>query len=431
MYLAEDRILSFALTMKAGSKWHQRIIYSAKAETDVPETVVDFIMQRRRWLNGSLAATTYSLATSGRIFTSGHSFISKALFILQLCYNVVSFLLSWFNIAAFLLATFIVCDISGSPPAESNIRAFPFGSATPIFNAVVQTLYLGMIIFQFILALGNRPTTQRRNYINSFVIFGFVQLYLFANVLYLMTRVIQDKKNHRDGENYNYITTFYSDIGSLTVWVTCASVFGVYYASAILNMDPWHMIFSYPQYLFVASCYTNILNIYAFSNSHNVSWDGKEGIWDLSEVLPSATVKKSPDAQEIYMEEPDLPQADIDFQFEATVKRALQPYMPPQIQHQRTISDDLKEFRTKLVAIYIFSNFALCLFVMNGSFDKLKFLVSVPSSPLPIDRVWPCIDLVLICRVILERTRSGTLGYGCGQLRVASSSASRAVWRTE
>jgi len=37
------------------------------------------------------------------------------------------------------------------------------------------------------------------------------------------------------------------------------------------------MFFSYPQYLFVASSYTNILNIYAFSNWHDVSWGTKGG----------------------------------------------------------------------------------------------------------------------------------------------------------
>ncbi|CAG8763527.1 43198_t:CDS:2 [Gigaspora margarita] len=48
MYLAEDRILSFEL--------------SAKAETDIPDNVPEFISQRRRWLNRFFFTTFYSIA---------------------------------------------------------------------------------------------------------------------------------------------------------------------------------------------------------------------------------------------------------------------------------------------------------------------------------------------------------------------------------
>ena len=37
-------------------------------------------------------------------------------------------------------------------------RAFPFGDkATPILNTVLKYIYLGFVLLQFILALGNRP----------------------------------------------------------------------------------------------------------------------------------------------------------------------------------------------------------------------------------------------------------------------------------
>lgn len=49
-------------------------------------------------------------------------------------------------------------DLVGNPPPGSNERAFPFGNAaTPIVNTVLKYLYLGFVLLQFILALGNRP----------------------------------------------------------------------------------------------------------------------------------------------------------------------------------------------------------------------------------------------------------------------------------
>ena len=57
MFLAEDRILCFELVAKAGDKWTLTYVKPSKAETDVPESAVELIGQRRRWLNGSFAAS--------------------------------------------------------------------------------------------------------------------------------------------------------------------------------------------------------------------------------------------------------------------------------------------------------------------------------------------------------------------------------------
>lgn len=55
--LAEDRILCFELVAKAKARWVLTYVKPSKAETDVPETAVELIGQRRRWLNGSFAAS--------------------------------------------------------------------------------------------------------------------------------------------------------------------------------------------------------------------------------------------------------------------------------------------------------------------------------------------------------------------------------------
>lgn len=49
-------------------------------------------------------------------------------------------------------------DLVGEPTDQNKHKAFPFGNTvTPIFNAVLKYLYLGFLLLQFILALGNRP----------------------------------------------------------------------------------------------------------------------------------------------------------------------------------------------------------------------------------------------------------------------------------
>jgi cellulose synthase/poly-beta-1,6-N-acetylglucosamine synthase-like glycosyltransferase len=60
MFLAEDRILCFELVAKAGDRWTLTYVKPSKAETDVPESAPELIGQRRRWLNGSFAASVVS-----------------------------------------------------------------------------------------------------------------------------------------------------------------------------------------------------------------------------------------------------------------------------------------------------------------------------------------------------------------------------------
>jgi chitin synthase len=368
LYLAEDRILSFELATKAGSKWKSKLIRAAKASTDVPETMVHFMSQRRRWLNGGLSSSLYSLMYFHRIFGSGHSIFQKVLLFIQALYNLVNFVLTWFNLSTFLLSIFVVTDLAGMPPDQSNIRAWPFGDrVTPVFNAVLQVLYVTMLVWQVLLALGNRPKGERLSYLASFVAFGFVQLYFIMNVLYLAQAIIKNKRTAPNASSYNYITHFYTDVGELTVWITCGAVFGVYYAVAFLNLDPWYMFLAYPQYLFVVSVYTNIINIYAYCNYNDVTWGSKSPA-RAKDVLPSAS------GQQTVFEEIDI--VTVDLHFEGVAKRALAPFVVRKDDTERSLQESYAAFRTKLVAAYLFSNFLLCIIVMNDSFDKLRFLVS-------------------------------------------------------
>ena len=49
-------------------------------------------------------------------------------------------------------------DLVGTAGTANNNKAFPFGNTvTPIVNTELQYLYLGSLLLQIILALGNRP----------------------------------------------------------------------------------------------------------------------------------------------------------------------------------------------------------------------------------------------------------------------------------
>ena len=374
MFLAEDRILCFELVAKEGDKWHLTYVKASKGETDVPEGAPEFISQRRRWLNGSFAASIYSLMHFGRMYKSSHNILRMFFLHVQLLYNIATVILAWFALASFWLTTSVIMDLVGTPSAANKNQAFPFGNtATPIINTVLKYIYLGFVVLQFILALGNRPKGSRTTYIVSFVVFGVIQLYLIVLSTALVVKAFTTTAAFDTKSAGAFAASFFSSQTSGIIIIALAATFGLYFVASFLYLDPWHMFTSFPQYLLIMSSYVNILNVYAFSNWHDVSWGTKGS--DKADALPSAQTTKGGDGKVAEIEEPDKPQIEIDTQFEVTVKRALTPYKPARESERKTLEDSYKSFRTRLVVAWIFSNALLVVIITSDNFNKFGFAV--------------------------------------------------------
>lgn len=254
------------------------------------------------------------------------------------------------------------------------MRAWPFGnSVTPIFNTVVEYLYLAFLMLQFILALGNRPKGSRISYITSFCFFALVQLYVMVDSVYLIVKAFSNGLGlNFSGDNADQVAqAFFSSSGTGIILLAIFATFGLYFVASFLYLDPWHMFTSFGQYLLLMSSYINVLMVYAFSNWHDVSW-GTKGA-DKADALPSAQVQKASDGKGDVVEEVDLAQADIDSQFEKTVKRALTPYVAPKEETKKTLEDSYKSFRTRLVTAWIFSNALLGIAITSNTADEFGF----------------------------------------------------------
>ena len=100
MYLAEDRILCFELVAKRNCRWILQYVKSSTGETDVPDRMTEFILQRRRWLNGSFFAAVYALAHFYQIYRSDHSASRKFMFLVEFTYQAFNMLFAWFAIVS-------------------------------------------------------------------------------------------------------------------------------------------------------------------------------------------------------------------------------------------------------------------------------------------------------------------------------------------
>lgn len=242
MFLAEDRILCFELVAKAGDKWTLTYVKPSKGETDVPEGAAELISQRRRWLNGSFAASIYSLVHFFRIYKSNHGIIRLFFFHLQALYNVFTLVFSWFALANLWLTFSIIINFL---PDNLLKDASPgVQQALHWINLACKWVYVFFLVLQFVLALGNRPKGEKTTYVVSFCVFGILGLYLIATSLALTVKAFL-ATNLTSGDILH--TLFNSETSVLIA--SLAATFGIYIIASILYADPWHMVTSFPQYV--------------------------------------------------------------------------------------------------------------------------------------------------------------------------------------
>merc|ERR1711939_847041 len=263
-------------------------------------------------------------------------------------------------------------------------------------------------------ALGNRPKGSRWSYIVSFCVFGLIQFYIIVQSFYLVVNAFtsDNTTDIETGEGVDkFLSSFFASSGPGIILIALAATFGLYFVASFLYLDPWHMFTSFPQYLLCMTSYINILMVYAFSNWHDVSW-GTKGA-DKADALPSAQTQKGKDGKGTVIEEADLSQADIDSQFEQTVKRALTPYVAPKEDQSKSLDDSYKSFRTRLVTFWIFSNaLPRCRLCGSsgvcGSWARAVYFAALPGGSFHADVGVGVVALwLLILRLLLDALFNG------------------------
>jgi len=358
MFLAEDRILCFELAAKANERWVLNYVKPSKAETDVPESAAELISQRRRWLNGSFAASIYSLYHFFRLYRSGHGILRMFFFHIQALYNTASLIFSWFALANLWLTFSIIIDLT----LRQKIKVFGTDEITHWVNQAFKWIYLGFLAMQFVLALGNRPKSERLTYAITLWVYAFLSLYLIVCSVLLTIKAfgaLSFANEPTVGDKIKEIITGPAGV----LLAALISTFGIYFIASFLYRDPWHMFSSFPQYMLLAPSFTNVINVYAFCNLHDVSWGTKGS--DTVEALPSVSSKKGKEDQPAVVEDVARVQEDLDSVFKETVQRAITKVKVEEKPEKPTQDDENKTFRTRFVAFWMLTNAALAVSIEN------------------------------------------------------------------
>ncbi|KAJ5726167.1 chitin synthase I [Penicillium malachiteum] len=351
MYLAEDRILCFEIVSKRKCRWLLQYVKSSTGETDVPDQMAEFILQRRRWLNGSFFAAVYAIAHFYQIGRSDHSFLRKFALFIEFIYQTIAMIFAWFGIGNFFLVFHILTAYLG----DSDL----LGTAGKVLGIVFEWLYLATLVTCFVLALGNRPGGSNKFYMTMVYFWICIMIYLSFAAIYVTVKSIEEEVAEKTFSVSQLFTnkTFFSIIVSL------GTTYVMWFVASFIFLDPWHMFTSFIQYILLTPTYINVLNIYAFCNTHDITWGTKGD--DKAEKLPSATLKPGGKV------DVNIPQddGDLNAQYEAELQKFAQkpPKEVPAVTEEERQADYYKGFRSAVVLAWVFCNFALGAVVLSAA----------------------------------------------------------------
>ncbi|KAG0296640.1 Chitin synthase, class 1 [Linnemannia gamsii] len=368
MYLAEDRILCFELVAKRNYAWTLRYVKAAWAETDVPDTVPELISQRRRWLNGTFFVALFSVFHFGKIYKSDHAYWRKFLFHLQFIYNVLSLFFSWFAIANIYLTFYILANSLTFPENAPNGRSDIF----KIVFTVLKYFYEFLVIAIFVLSMGNRPTGSKVLYTLSMIFFALLMVYMTFCAIWLTYLGI---KNALDS-GITTLSAVLDEPHFRNVILSLASTYGLYIFASVLYLEPWHMVTSFVQYLCMMPSYVNVLNVYAFCNTHDVSWGTKGDTIDNMDLGAVKSSTKEGSGGEVTVDVP-TEETDINDSYMKAVGSLREKTVETeQKRDAKTKQEDYyKAFRTRLVLLWCASNGLLVSIVtysgpnLTGTYD--------------------------------------------------------------
>jgi len=282
-YLAEDRIFCWVLFAMKEQANILRFIPDAKAKTDAPEFFGEFILQRRRWINGSNFAMYYVLGKYAEICQTKHS-LRQFFFLLLYFYYVIQALLGYFSLGTFYFIYYMICE-----------KNFKKDSVT---SNLIMSIYLFVVIFTIIASLTVKPIrvvsfnkSNKRDEVKFkrrtiYFILSFVMgIYnLFAFILGIYT-IFNGGFNNPDKAKFSTVDEYYQAYkeywGALILSIISLGNFLLPLLYQPTMIPLW--ITTFFQYLLFQPTYSIILNIFAVCNIDDVSWGNRDSNAHMSD----------------------------------------------------------------------------------------------------------------------------------------------------
>lgn len=266
-------------------------------------------------------------------------------------YQFVQLLFTYFSLANFYLTFYFVAG----GLTDKTVDPFGHNIGSVIFTILRYTCVL-LIATQFILSLGNRPQGAKKLYLASMIIYGVIMTYTSFACIYIVVRQLTGKS--QDFAIGNNVFT--------NLIVSMTSTIGLYFVMSFLYLEPWHMFTSSLQYFLLLPSYICTLQVYAFCNTHDVTW-GTKGDNVIKTDLGGAVGK----GETVELEMPSE-QLDIDSGYDEALRnlrdRLAVPASP--VSEAQMQEDYYKSVRTYMVVTWMIANGILAMAISEIYSDK-------------------------------------------------------------
>lgn len=162
-----------------------------------------------------------------------------------------------------------------------------------------------------------------------------------------------------------------------TLIISLMSTYLLWFIASFLFFDPWHMFTSFIQYLLLTPTYINILNVYAFCNTHDITWGTKGD--DKAEKLPSANLKPGGKV-DVNIPTDD---GDLNAQYDAEMRKIVSKAPPEKREFSASEKqeDYYKGFRSFVVIFWLICNFSLTAVVLStAGLERIAASTSATSN---------------------------------------------------
>lgn len=184
-----------------------------------------------------------------------------------------------------------------------------------------------------------------------------ISRYLMFAAIFIAVRAIQAQV--ADGFEINQL--FKNKVFSSLIISTMAT-YGLWLVASLLMFDPWHMVTSMIQYILLSPTYVNVMNVYAFCNTHDISW-GTKGA-DEADALPTVDTKDGKGKTDL-PDEGDL-NAAYDREMAVFSKKFVEiKKTPTDADRAEAQMDYYRWIRSLVVLVWMISNFGLCALVLS------------------------------------------------------------------
>lgn len=265
---------------------------------------------------------------------------------IEFVYQFIQLAFTWFSLANFYLTFYFIAGSLSDPKVD------PFGHSIGLYIYIfLRYAVVLLICTQFILSMGNRPQGARKMFLTSMIVYAIVMTYTTFCTLFIVIKDLIGTSG-----------SVMDDTLFVNIIVSTAATVGLYFLMSFLYLDPWHMFTSAGQYFALLPSYICTLQIYAFCNTHDISW-GTKGDNIVKTDLGAAVGTKGAVTLEMPSE-----QLDIDSGYDECLRNLRDRLEVPEapVSEAQIQEDYYRAVRTYMVIAWMVSNAILAMAVSEA-----------------------------------------------------------------